>query len=531
MAPAWRCWPVPPASGSRCVASARGRRSWRRPAPPSVAILPLVDETGDPSLAWTAAGVAEMLAAHLAETPQLRVLEPARVLRTVRDLKLDGTADEPTLRRLADLLEVGHLVTGSVRRAGAAVRVDLRLSSARRRRCGWPRATMAAEAPAAEGLFRVGRGPRRGAARGAGEPARAERAHAGSADAVAGGGRGLPRGARAPARRRRGGRGARLRARAWPPDPSFAAALEALERGLPGARATTTRRWTAAERAAAALATDREPAGLARARAARPAARRAGRGGKRLRRAGPPLSRTTRRRCSTSPPRRPSQGAAAKAVRTLQRVTELDKADARAWLLLGRNMILAGDVRKAVTDPLVRALALMSQYGNEQGRGRRAQRDGRRPTSGWASTRRRSRATARRRRSGRRSATSAAPRSAGRTAPASTSPWASSRRRSATSRPRGTSTRASATARAWPTCGTTSAPLHEGRGAYAQARAAYREALRIRQELGDDQKLAQSYDNVGLRLLPGRRIRKRARRTGGRPSTCTAGRATRPASC
>src|SRR5207247_988529 len=36
-------------------------------APTGVAVLPLVDETGDASLAWTGTGVAEMLAGHLAE--------------------------------------------------------------------------------------------------------------------------------------------------------------------------------------------------------------------------------------------------------------------------------------------------------------------------------------------------------------------------------------------------------------------------------------------------------------------------------
>src|SRR5207245_1568508 len=70
-------------------------------APTAVAVLPLVDETGDPSLAWTGTGVAEMLAGHLAETPELRVVDSSRVLGMLRDLKLGGppTADA-TLRRL-----------------------------------------------------------------------------------------------------------------------------------------------------------------------------------------------------------------------------------------------------------------------------------------------------------------------------------------------------------------------------------------------------------------------------------------------
>ena len=53
----------------------------RRPAPArhAVAVLPLADETGDPSLAWTGTGVAEMLAASLAGERR-----PARGRRAAR---------------------------------------------------------------------------------------------------------------------------------------------------------------------------------------------------------------------------------------------------------------------------------------------------------------------------------------------------------------------------------------------------------------------------------------------------------------
>ena len=62
------------------------------------------------------------------------------------------------------------------------------------------------------------------------------------------------------------------------------------------------------------------------------------------------------------------QGAVATAVATLRQL-RLDSSDPRAWFLLGKSMILVGDARQAVTDPLVRALALMTQLGNLQGRG------------------------------------------------------------------------------------------------------------------------------------------------------------------
>src|SRR6266540_2169344 len=94
----------------------------------SIAILPLSDETGEPGLAWTSTGIPEMLGANLSETGKLRILDSLRVLRNLHDLRLTpGRYDEAALSELADLWSVGRLVTGSVRRAGRRLRVDLRL--------------------------------------------------------------------------------------------------------------------------------------------------------------------------------------------------------------------------------------------------------------------------------------------------------------------------------------------------------------------------------------------------------------------
>jgi eukaryotic-like serine/threonine-protein kinase len=178
----------------------------------AVAVLPLVDETGDPSLAWTATGIAEMLVAQLAETSELRVLDSGRVLRTLRDLGREmGARDEGELRRLAGLFEVNRLVTGSVRRAGSAFRVDLRLVSSGE--AGLAEAgTIAGETADAAGLFRVvgelgerlrkelGAVPVPGAST---PPLRTIPLEAAKA---------LPRRARAPGRRRFRGCGAGLRA-------------------------------------------------------------------------------------------------------------------------------------------------------------------------------------------------------------------------------------------------------------------------------------------------------------------------------
>ncbi len=97
----------------------------------AVALLPLADETGRPDLAWVATGVPEMVAAALAESPGLRVLDSQRVFRTLEDLKLPrGPLSETEAQRLAKLLDADRLVSGRVHAAGGQLRVDLSLLAA-----------------------------------------------------------------------------------------------------------------------------------------------------------------------------------------------------------------------------------------------------------------------------------------------------------------------------------------------------------------------------------------------------------------
>ena len=96
----------------------------------AVAVLPLLDETGRPDLASTATGLAERLAAALAESPGLRVIDSSRVLQTLQDLGLqDRPLGPEDLRHLADLFSADRLITGQVRSAGGRLRVDLNLVS------------------------------------------------------------------------------------------------------------------------------------------------------------------------------------------------------------------------------------------------------------------------------------------------------------------------------------------------------------------------------------------------------------------
>jgi len=98
-----------------------------------VAILPLANQTvGSAQHAWLSSGLAEMLAQGLAESTDLQVVDSLRVFRTIDDLQLrPERLAEHDLRRLAELLDVERVVTGSIREAGGRVRVELRLIDVR----------------------------------------------------------------------------------------------------------------------------------------------------------------------------------------------------------------------------------------------------------------------------------------------------------------------------------------------------------------------------------------------------------------
>lgn len=100
------------------------------PAAPvhTVAVLPLVDETGRPDLAWMSRGLAEMIANDLGESPALRVVDSARVFQTVHDLGMKEPLSRGDRRRLSELLDADRLVTGHIWAAGGHLRAVLRVS-------------------------------------------------------------------------------------------------------------------------------------------------------------------------------------------------------------------------------------------------------------------------------------------------------------------------------------------------------------------------------------------------------------------
>ncbi|HEX6863108.1 MAG TPA: serine/threonine-protein kinase, partial [Thermoanaerobaculia bacterium] len=95
----------------------------------TVAVLPLVDETGKPDLSWISRGLAEMLSTDLAESPSLRVVDSSRVFQTLHDLGLsNGRLSQSDLHRLAEMLDADRLVAGRLWAAGGRLRVVLDLT-------------------------------------------------------------------------------------------------------------------------------------------------------------------------------------------------------------------------------------------------------------------------------------------------------------------------------------------------------------------------------------------------------------------
>ncbi len=95
-----------------------------------IVIMPLDDATGRDDLKWLRTGLPELAADQLGENRALQLVDPNRVLQTLADLNMmerPGTAAE--MRQAGELLGARQLVTGTIRSAGQAIRIDARLTS------------------------------------------------------------------------------------------------------------------------------------------------------------------------------------------------------------------------------------------------------------------------------------------------------------------------------------------------------------------------------------------------------------------
>jgi tetratricopeptide (TPR) repeat protein len=459
----------------------------------AIAVLPLRDETSDPGLSWTAAGIPELLTTSLSENPELRVLDSQRVMRSLRDLRLaEGPYEQRVMRQLAELWNVDRLVTGTVRRAGQRIRVDLSLNSVGGSASAADRRFFG-ESDGPEGIFRVvgelgqrlGRelGLDRSAAR---EPSVLETRSVEAARAYAEGRSRLLMGddvGAAPALEH-----------AVASDPGFAAALEALSQTYQslGRQDKAVR---AAERAVSAAGTSGSRlAYRSRARLA-------------LVRGSPAEAEKNYRQIVQRYPHdveprldlaaaQAAQGHHSEAMGTLKEAVAIDPNDPRAWFLLGKSANLTGEPARAVGDYLVRALTLQTRLGNQKGRadvlnaigvGHQQLGDFPKAMENYTA------ALELRRRLGDDRGTAATLRNRALVS-------------NAMGHPAEAETDLKAARELFERIGDRNGQsdvqndfgfVREGRGDYPRALEAYQQALKIRRDLGDERLLAQSYDNVG----------------------------------
>ncbi len=332
----------------------------------AVALLPLADETGRKDLAWVASGVPEMLSASLAEGSGLRVLDSQRVFDTLEALKLaPGPLPEREARRLAELLDADRLVSGRVRATGNRLRIDLSLVATDQP--GLPAQTLRAESEPREafGLIdQLGATLRERLAAPPLEPL----AEMIAGQAVSRSPAALSAYANGSASLRRGDALAAVihLEQAVAGDPGYGAAWLQLAR----ARETLGRREAAREAARRAVASlgAEESRSAYEARAVE--ARLLGRPEK----AQEILARLVERYPDDAEARLElaeaygEQGSLDRAIAALREVVRLAPHHPRAWFLLAKYSILAGDVRPAIDDYLVRALVVQNQLGSEEGR-------------------------------------------------------------------------------------------------------------------------------------------------------------------
>ena len=95
----------------------------------SLAILPFRNASGDPSVDWLGASLADMLSTDVGQSAHLRTVSPERLHQILSDLRIaPGTSIDPsTLRRIGQFSSADTLVSGQYARFGGQIRIDATL--------------------------------------------------------------------------------------------------------------------------------------------------------------------------------------------------------------------------------------------------------------------------------------------------------------------------------------------------------------------------------------------------------------------
>ncbi|HXY10237.1 MAG TPA: tetratricopeptide repeat protein [Terriglobales bacterium] len=102
----------------------------------SLAILPFRNVSGDPSLDWIGADVAEMLRTDMGQSASLQTVPSGRVTQIFHDLRIepDAALDPDTLRRVAEFTSADRLLWGQFTKAGGQIRIEATLEDVKTHR-------------------------------------------------------------------------------------------------------------------------------------------------------------------------------------------------------------------------------------------------------------------------------------------------------------------------------------------------------------------------------------------------------------
>ena len=91
-----------------------------------MAIVPFYNGTGDPSLNWMGASLAETLSSDIGQSAHLHSVSPARLLQVLNDLHIspESQLDVSTLKRIADFVGADTVVFGQYQKFGDQVRIN-----------------------------------------------------------------------------------------------------------------------------------------------------------------------------------------------------------------------------------------------------------------------------------------------------------------------------------------------------------------------------------------------------------------------
>jgi eukaryotic-like serine/threonine-protein kinase len=117
----------------------------------SLAILPLRNASGDPSLDWLGSSVAEMLTTDVGQSASLRTVSPDRLHQVLKDLHIDPNVqlDPQMVRQLGEFSNAQTIVSGQYAKIGDQIRMDVTLQDLKHQRTS----TFKAEAPSEKDLL------------------------------------------------------------------------------------------------------------------------------------------------------------------------------------------------------------------------------------------------------------------------------------------------------------------------------------------------------------------------------------------